>query len=286
MPPLHNELFPKPEVQLPFPIIDPIAFSLGPLAVRWYALAYLVGIGLGLLYCINLLRNRSMWPQANPPFTITQCVDFTFWAVLGVIAGGRLGYIIFYKLWESLADPLSIFQVWNGGMSFHGGLLGVMVALFFFAKFHKANVLSSLDLLATAAPIGLFLGRVANFLNAELYGRATDWPWGVVFPGGGDEPRHPSQLYEAALEGIVLFIVLRLITHVWHGLKRPGLVAGTFAIGYALSRLLVEQVRLPDDHIGYLWNGWLTMGMVLTMPMLLAGLIMVIYARSRPISLR
>lgn len=271
---------------MPFPIIDPIAFSLGPLAVRWYALAYLAGIGLGLLYCIGLLRNKSMWPKAQPPFSISQCVDFTFWAVLGVIAGGRLGYILFYQFESSIADPLSILQVWNGGMSFHGGLLGVMVALYFFAKYHKANLFSALDLLATAAPIGLFLGRIANFLNAELYGRVTEWPWGVVFPNAGDAPRHPSQLYEAALEGILLFILLRLITHVWHGLQRPGLVAGTFAVGYALSRLLVEQVRLPDDHIGYLWGGWVTMGMVLTLPMLLAGLILIVYARSRPISQR
>ena len=260
---------------MPFPNIDPIAFSLGPLVVRWYALAYLFGIGLGTAYGVLLLSRKTLWWRNNPPFTGAQFIDFAFWAVLGAILGGRIGYVLFYNPSYFFANPMQILEVWNGGMSFHGGLLGVVIAMTFFARHKGANILSSWDLLATLAPIGLFLGRIANFINGELYGRVTTLPWGVVFPGGGDLPRHPSQLYEAALEGLVLFIALRIATHVFYSLRRPGLVAGLFGIGYALSRLLVEQVRLPDVQIGYLYANWLTLGMVLTLPVLIGGIILV-----------
>ncbi|MCB1517609.1 MAG: prolipoprotein diacylglyceryl transferase [Hyphomicrobiaceae bacterium] len=265
-----------------FPLIDPIAFSVGPLNVHWYALAYLGGVALGVLYGLLLLRSRPLWPDATPPFTAAQFIDFGFWAVIGIILGGRIGYVLFYQPAAFAQNPIAIFEVWNGGMSFHGGLLGMIVAMIFFARSTGANTLSAFDLLAAVAPLGLMLGRIANFINGELYGRETNLPWGIIFPGGGDVPRHPSQLYEAALEGLILFLVLRLVTHVWHGFKKPGLVAGIFGIGYALSRILVEQVRLPDAFIGYLYGGWLTLGMLLTLPVLLAGVGLVIYALTRP----
>jgi phosphatidylglycerol---prolipoprotein diacylglyceryl transferase len=269
---------------LPFPDIDPIAFAIGPLVIRWYALAYLGGIGFGAYYGVVLLARKSLWWENTPPLSAAQFLDFAFWAVLGAIVGGRLGYVLFYNPTYFAANPMQVFQVWQGGMSFHGGLTGVVVAMILFARHKGSNVLSALDLLGAVAPIGLFLGRLANFVNGELYGRVTTLPWGVVFPGGGDLPRHPSQLYEALLEGLVLFLVIRLITHMGLGLRRPGLVAGVFGVGYGLSRILVEQVRLPDVQIGYLYADWITLGMVLTVPVLLSGIFLVWIALKRPAS--
>ncbi len=264
---------------MPFPDIDPIAFSIGPIAVRWYALGYLFGIALGVLYGRSLLRRTSLWHRNTPPFTPDQFIDFAMWAVLGAVIGGRLGYVLFYNPLYFAANPMDIFKTWMGGMSFHGGLLGVMTAMYFFARHKSASFLSALDLLAAVSTIGIFLVRVTNFINGELFGRETSLPWGVVFPGGGDVPRHPSQLYEALLEGLLLFIIIRYVTNIRSGLRRPGLAAGIFGIGYALSRLLVEQVRLPDPQIGYLFNtGWITQGMVLTLPILLAGMALVFHA--------
>lgn len=264
---------------MPFPNIDPVAFAIGPFAVRWYALAYLVGIGLGLWYGSAMLKRKTLWPHGTPPFTPGQWLDFAFWAVIGIVVGGRLGYVLFYNLPFYAANPMEVFRTWDGGMSFHGGLLGLMIALYFFARKHRAGFLSGLDLLSAVAPIGLFLGRIANFINGELYGRETNLPWGVIFPNAGPLPRHPSQLYEAALEGLILFLVLRYVTHVALGLRRPGLTAGIFASGYALSRILVEFVRLPDPQIGYLYGGWLTAGMLYSLPLLLGGLALIIYAK-------
>lgn len=266
---------------MPFPEIDPVAFAIGPIIVRWYALAYLGGVALGLLYGLSLLSKASLWPANKPPFTSAEFIDFAFWSVIGIIVGGRLGYILFYNLAYFAANPLDALQVWQGGMSFHGGMLGLIFVMFIFGRSKGAAFLTTLDLLACVAPIGLFLGRVSNFINAELYGAVTALPWGVVFPGAGDLPRHPSQLYEAALEGALLFVILRLVTHVWFGLRRPGLASGIFAIVYALSRILVEFVRIPDIQIGYLFGGWVTMGMVLSLPMLLGGLALVAYALRR-----
>ncbi len=268
---------------MPFPDIDPIAFSIGPLVVRWYALSYLLGVALGIFYGRTLLRRKSLWANNTPPLTPDQFVDFAMWAVIGAIVGGRLGYVLFYNLPYFLENPLAIFQTWQGGMSFHGGLLGIMTAMFFFVRHKKASFLSALDLLGAVSPIGLMLGRIANFINGELYGRPTSLPWGIIFPGGGDVPRHPSQLYEAALEGLVLFLVLRFVTQILYGLRRPGLVAGLFGTGYALSRLAVEQVRLPDVQIGYLLGtGWLTEGMVLTLPVLIGGLTLIFFSLRKP----
>lgn len=263
---------------MPFPEIDPVALALGPLVIRWYALAYLAGVGLGLLYGLSLLSRPSLWADNKPPFTAPEFVDFAFWTVIAIIVGGRIGYVLFYNPVYYAQHPLDALQVWQGGMSFHGGIIGLIVTMAIFGHSKKANFLTTLDLLGCVATIGLFLGRISNFINGELYGRETTLPWGVVFPGAGDAPRHPSQLYEAALEGIVLFIIIRIVTHIGFGLRRPGLVAGIFGVGYALSRILVEFVRLPDVQIGYLYGGWLTLGMVLTLPLLLAGLGLITYA--------
>lgn len=264
---------------MPFPNIDPVAFALGPLVVRWYALAYLLGVLLGAAYGATLLRRHGLWRHNQPPFPAPAIWDFAFWAVLGIVFGGRLGYVLFYNLPYYLANPGEILALWDGGMSYHGGMAGIMLAVILFTRSHKGNILSSLDLLGAIATIGIFLGRVSNFINAELYGAPTDLPWGVIFPTDPEQvPRHPSQLYEAALEGLLLFILIRIATNHLGALKRPGLVAGLFGIGYGLSRIFVEFFRLPDIQIGYLFGGWLTMGMVLSLPLVIAGIALVIYA--------
>jgi phosphatidylglycerol---prolipoprotein diacylglyceryl transferase len=265
---------------LPFPNIDPVAFSIGPFAVHWYGIAYLMGVLLGAAYGARLLARKDLWKDDRPPFEAGAIWDFAFWAVIGIVIGGRLGYVLFYNLPVYLADPIQIFALSDGGMSFHGGMAGLMLAMVLFTRAKGGRVLSSLDLLGAIATIGLFLGRVANFINAELYGAPTDLPWGVVFPTDPDQvPRHPSQLYEALLEGVLLFFLIMAAIYLWKALRRPGLVAGIFGIGYALSRIAVEFVRLPDQQIGYLHGGWLTMGMVLSLPILLAGVLLVLYAR-------
>lgn len=250
--------------------------------VRWYSIAYLLGITLGVLYGVTLLTRHALWRSNKPPFAVSDWFDFGFWAVIGIIVGGRLGFVFFYQPAYYLAHPLEIPQTWDGGMSFHGGLIGIVVAMLIFTRRKGGTPLSGLDLLGAVAPIGLLLGRIANFINAELYGRETDLPWGVIFPNSGGVPHHPSQLYEAALEGLILFLVLRYATHIAFGLRKPGLVAGLFGIGYALSRILVETVRLPDVDKGYLLGGWLTYGMILTAPVLLVGIALVIYANRKP----
>jgi phosphatidylglycerol:prolipoprotein diacylglycerol transferase len=267
---------------LPFPNIDPVALAIGPVAIRWYALAYLFGVILGAAYGYLLLRNERLWHRGAPPFPAKDIWDFAFWAMLSIVIGGRIGYVLFYNLPYYLQNPLEMINTLDGGMSYHGGMIGLMVAAIFFTLSKKGNWLSSLDLLGAVATIGIFLGRLANFINAELYGAPTDAPWGVVFPTDPlGLPRHPSQLYEAALEGLLLFLIIRLATHVFYALRKPGLVAGIFAIGYALSRILVEFIRLPDEQIGYLYGGWLTMGQVLSLPILAGGLILVLYALTR-----
>jgi len=267
---------------LPFPDIDPVAFAIGPFAIRWYALAYLAGVFLGAAYGARLLGRRSLWPNGTPPFEPGVIFDFAFWAVIGIVVGGRLGYVLFYNLPYYAAHPLDALSIWDGGMSFHGGLIGIVVAMVMFTRSKGGNPLSGMDLLGAVSTIGLLLGRLANFINGELYGSPTNLPWGVVFPTAPDAlPRHPSQLYEALLEGAVLFLLIRVVTHVWFGLRRPGLVAGVFGMGYAISRMLVEFVRLPDEQLGYLYGGWLTMGQVLSLPILLAGLALIAFAMRR-----
>ncbi|WP_455373078.1 prolipoprotein diacylglyceryl transferase [Limibacillus halophilus] len=257
-----------------FPQIDPVAVQLGPFAIRWYALAYIVGLVLGWRLCRRLTKKTPAGSLTPEVFD-----DFVVWATLGVLLGGRLGYVLFYNLGYFAQNPLEILQVWQGGMAFHGGLLGVIAALFLFSWKRKVPLFALSDLVAAAAPIGLFFGRIANFVNGELYGRVTDAPWGMVFPGGGDLPRHPSQLYEAGLEGILLFAILQLA--IWRGaLARPGVVGGLFLAGYGASRAIVELFREPDAHIGFL-EGGLTMGQLLSLPMVVAGLGLALWAWRR-----
>ncbi|WP_325166888.1 prolipoprotein diacylglyceryl transferase [Devosia rhizoryzae] len=267
---------------VPFPNIDPIAFAIGPIAIRWYALAYLVGTLLGAAYGYRMLSKQHLWHRGHPPFPAKDIWDFAFWTMLAIVIGGRLGYVLFYNLPYYLQNPIEIINTLDGGMSFHGGMLGLALAAILFSRSKGGNWLSSLDLIASVATIGIFLGRIANFINGELYGAPASVPWAVIFPTDPMQvPRHPSQLYEAALEGLLLFLVIRIATHVFYALRKPGLVAGIFAIGYSLARILVEFVRLPDAHIGYLYGGWLTQGQLLSLPILLGGIILVAYAATR-----
>lgn len=252
---------------------------LGPFALRWYALAYIAGLLLGWRYMVLLIRNEKLWATKARPATEPQLDDFLFWATLGVILGGRIGYVLFYKPDMIWLNPGEIVAIWHGGMSFHGGLIGVALAIWWFAKKHKTPLFSLADLVACAAPIGLFFGRLANFVNAELYGRETTVPWAVQFPQTGvlgelayTSPRHPSQLYEAFLEGLVLFALLRFATHNRAALQKPGLVTGLFLAGYGTFRLLVEFVREPDQHMPEALRGYITMGMLLCLPMIALGL--------------
>ena len=259
---------------IPFPAIDPIIFSIGPFAVRWYALAYIAGLVIGWLVLRRIAK--------RPPNEIGEedVDDFLTWATLGVILGGRIGYVLFYNLPYFLDRPGEIFAVWQGGMSFHGGFLGVVLAGLIFCRRRGIDPLSFGAMLAVVAPIGLFFGRIANFINGELFGRVTDAPWGVVFPRGGPDPRHPSQLYEAALEGLVLFVVLAVMARSGKVRARRGMLMGVFVAGYALARMTVELFRQPDQHIGFLTLGS-TMGQWLSVPMLLVGLGFVVWGWRR-----
>lgn len=273
-----------------YPNIDPILVNIGPFPIRWYSLAYIAGIAGGWWYLTRLIANTKLWTKAAAPITRALLDDVLFWVAIGVIAGGRLGYVFFYepsllvRAWEPLFGVIPFppaLMLWHGGMSFHGGLIGVTLAGFLFARKHKLNALSLGDLFACAAPIGLFFGRIANFINAELYGRPWDGPWAMIFP---TDPigvaRHPSQLYEAALEGIVLFAAIRIATHMFGFLKRPGATIGLFLAGYALARIFVENFREPDAHMPDFPLG-ITMGMMLSTPMLALGLWMIWRTRTK-----
>ncbi len=256
---------------LTFPAIDPIAFSVGPLAIHWYGLAYVAGIMLGWLVARGMLRNSRLWRNEKPPCTAAHLDDFLVWVALGIVLGGHIGYILFYDFASVAADPIRAIQIWNGGMSFHGGFLGATLAMVFFARRNGIALWSLFDIVASVAPLGILFGRIANFVNGELWGRPSDAPWAMVFPTGGPFPRHPSQLYEAALEGLLTFVVLQVVARLFGGFRRPGLVTGCFVILYALSRITVEFFREPDPQLGYLFGGWLTMGMLLSLPMLAVG---------------
>ncbi len=265
---------------MPFPDISPFVGGwtvtlpiVGEFGIRWYALAYVAGILLGWRYALGLARNPVIRGGQASPVTAPQIDDLILWVTLGVILGGRLGYVAFYQphmIWET---PGQILQIWQGGMSFHGGLIGVIVAMALFARSNGIDLLKLADTVAPAVPFGLLFGRIANFINGELWGRETSLPWGIVFPGAGGAPRHPSQLYEAVLEGLVLFLVLRFATHQRLWLQRRGVVAGIFLAGYGLFRLSLENVREPDSFLSGLVEatGGLTMGMILSAPMMLAG---------------
>ena len=251
---------------LPFPNIDPVLIEIGPIAIRWYSLAYMAGILLGWVLVKRLNESRKILSEKA-------LEDIVVWAVMGVVLGGRIGYVLFYQLDYFLEHPAYIFRVWEGGMSFHGGFLGVLLAMYLFTrKYAPGAFMRVMDMCAVAAPIGLFFGRIANFINGELYGRVTDVPWAIIFPHSGDGmPRHPSQLYEAVLEGAVLFAVSMFLAFRTSSLDKTGTLSGVFLIGYGVSRLLVELVREPDVQLGTLALG-LTMGQWLSIPMVLLGI--------------
>jgi len=259
-----------------FPAFDPVIFQIGPFTVRWYALAYIVGLFAGLWYA------RRLVTQPPALMTTAQVDDFLLWVLGGVVLGGRLGYVLFYKPGEYLSDPLSILKTWEGGMSFHGGLLGVTLAIILYARHIKVDKWYVADLVACAAPIGLFLGRLANFINGELWGRvAPELPWGMVFPTGGPDTRHPSQLYQAALEGLALFVILHLLSRNENVRRHPGILTGTFWIGYGVFRIVGEFFREPDDFLGFIIGG-ATMGQLLSVPMIAFGAFCIWRARRAP----
>ena len=250
-----------------YPSIDPVAVDLGPIKVHWYGLMYLLGfVGAWLLG--RYRAERYGW-------TKTQVEDLLFYGALGVILGGRLGYVLFYDLPVYIAHPLNILEIWRGGMSFHGGLLGVLTAFWYFSRKTGKGFFEISDFIAPMVPIGLFFGRIGNFINGELWGKVSDLPWAMVFPTGGPLPRHPSQLYEAGTEGLILFIILWWFSA---SAKPRGAVSGLFLLGYGTFRFLMEFVRIPDPQYGYLAFGWVTMGQILSLPMIIIGII--ILARS------
>ncbi len=257
---------------LPYPAIDPVAFSIGPVSVRWYGIAYVVGILAAWQIAERLVARDRLWPGNRRPMGENALGDFIVWATLGIVLGGRLVYAVVYDWERTLADPLNVIRVWNGGMSFHGGLLGTLLAMILYSRRHGIRTMSLFDTIAAVAPLGIFLVRLTNFINGELWGHVTSVPWAMIFPTGGPEPRHPSQLYEAALEGLLLFILLQTLAWGTSILKHPGRLAGLFACGYGLARIFSEFFREPDANLGYFGGGWLTMGMILSAPLVLAGL--------------
>lgn len=256
------------------PAFNPVAFSLGPLQVHWYGLMYLLAFFLAWLL--------AQWRQKhyNLPWSYEQISDLIFYGALGVIIGGRIGYMVFYNHEQLVHDPLSLFKLWQGGMSFHGGLLGVAIALYCLSKKIKKSYLEIADFIVPLVPLGIAAGRFGNFINGELWGRVTDVPWAMIFPGSDGLPRHPSQLYELILEGLLLFLL------VWCYAAKPrprGCVAAVFLIGYALCRLIAEYFRQPDIQLGFLAFNWLTMGQLLSVPMLIAGIILWWRQQCKPI---
>jgi phosphatidylglycerol---prolipoprotein diacylglyceryl transferase len=258
---------------IPYPNIDPVLIEIGPFAIRWYALAYIAGLLMGWRYCVGMAR--------RPPHVLepAQLDDFLVWVTLGVVLGGRIGYVLFYNLPYYSQHPLDALKIWTGGMSFHGGAIGVVLAMALFTWLRKIDFLRLGDMLVCAVPIGLFLGRLANFVNGELYGRPTDVPWAMVFPADETRlPRHPSQLYEATLEGLVLFVLLFVLQRFTPARQYRGYISGVFLAGYAISRIVCEFFREPDRQLGFLVGGF-TMGQLLSIPVLIAGIWLIARAR-------
>jgi phosphatidylglycerol---prolipoprotein diacylglyceryl transferase len=259
---------------IPYPAIDPVAISLGPFAIRWYALAYIVGLLIGWRYCLRLAADL-------PHLVRRQDIDdFLVWATLAVVLGGRIGYVLFYNPGYYFAHPLQAFYVWQGGMSFHGGAIGVTIAIILYCRARQIRIFAFSDIITEAIPIGLLFGRIANFINGELYGRPSNVPWAMIFPNGGPVPRHPSQLYEAVCEGILLFLLL-FIAERRGARSSPGMATGLFLAGYAVARMSGELFRQPDPQLGYLIFGT-TMGQLLSIPLLIAGILIMAWARRAP----
>lgn len=254
--------------------LSPVALDLHFLQIRWYSLAYIAGIILAWWYVMRLLR------QPGAPMATRHADDLVFYATLGILIGGRLGYVLFYDLRQYLDYPADIFKLWKGGMSFHGGAVGVALAIIYLARKNRLNLLRVADYIACAAPIGLFLGRLANFVNGELWGRVTDVPWAMIFPHAGDLPRHPSQLYEAGLEGIGLFCLLAWLFWRTDARYQPGRLTGSFLLGYGLIRIFLENFREPDEQLGFFFH-LVTMGQILSLPMIIAGLYLILTSKRR-----
>ena len=269
-----------PVFAIPFPNIDPNAFSIGPVSVKWYGLAYAAGLLLGWLYIRRMLRTPALWPAATPPFPELKADDLLLYMTVGVVVGGRLGEVLFYQPGYFLSHPLEIFATRSGGMSFHGGFLGAIAAIWLFSSRNNVNIRTTFDLAAAAVPIGLFFGRITNFINAELWGKPSDVAWAIVFPGGGPLPRHPSQLYESALEGALLFGVCAWLVWRCDALRRPGLVAGTFTMGYGLARSFCEIFRESDPSPWAAAFG-ISPGTLYSLPMIAAGALFIWQAQSR-----
>lgn len=283
--------------EITYPQFDPVLFEIGPLVIRWYALAYIAGIIGGWRLALRMVSSPKLWEgypypaaaskrkHAKPvaPITRDHIDDFLVWATFGVILGGRIGFVLFYNLPYYLSNPLEILYVWQGGMAFHGGLAGVVVAIILFARSRGINMYSLGDLIATVAPLGYFFGRVANFINGELWGRAADVPWAMVFPRDPLQiARHPSQLYQAGIDGALLFAIMLVAVYRFGTLKRPGMTLGIFLTGYGCARFFTENFREPDQQLGYLIGNWLTMGMTLSLPMIVAGIWFIWRANTEP----
>ncbi|MBL8564133.1 MAG: prolipoprotein diacylglyceryl transferase [Hyphomicrobiaceae bacterium] len=255
---------------IPFPNIDPVAISIGPLSVKWYGLAYMAGLLLGWLYVKRLIASERLWARDRAPLSEPMIDDLLLLVTFGVVIGGRLGHVLFYEPQYYLSRPLEIFKIWQGGMAFHGGVLGVALAIWAFSRWRGAGLLSVADVVTAAVPIGLFFGRIANFINSEVVGTVSSVPWAIAFPGYGDAPRHPAMLYEALLEGAVLFAILYWLIHKRGSLKLPGLTVGAFLAGYGLFRIVCELFKIEEYRI--LFDGWpITRGMAYSVPMVLLG---------------
>lgn len=263
----------NPLTAISHPGWDPVMLTLGPVQIHWYGVAYVIGILFAWWYAKKLASTHALWGANGSPMAAQQIDDFLVWAVAGIILGGRIGYILFYDLGTYIENPMQVFAIWQGGMSFHGGLAGVTLAMIAYAERHGFSPFHLFDVIAASCCIGIFLGRIANFINAELFGKVSNVPWAVIFPNTDGMPRHPSQLYEGVLEGLLLFIALSVLIWKYKKLHRPGFIAGAFIAGYALSRIAVEFVRLPDQQLGYFFGtDWITMGMLLSLPILMLGL--------------
>ena len=266
-------------IYLSFPSISPVMLSLGPLEIRWYSLAYIIGFLFSWIYIKKLSLNKSLYDRKSN-FDLKLVDDLVFYSVIGLIIGARFGYIIFYNLEFYLQNPLNVFYVWEGGLSFHGGLIGIIIAALYTSRIYKTKFLELTDLICVSAPVGIFLGRISNFINGELYGRPSSTLFGIIFPTADNQFRHPSQLYEAFLEGLILFIVLNISIFFFKTLSRPGYISGLFLLFYGLFRFLVEFSREPDIQVGFIYT-FLTMGMILSVPMIIAGIIIMIISSKK-----
>ena len=255
-----------------FPVIDPIAFTIGPLAIRWYSLSYIFGILIGLIFINKFIISYKKNITKNDVY------DLLNYLIIGIIIGGRLGYVLFYNLEFYFYNPMEILKIWNGGMSFHGAIIGIIISISWFSFKNHKSFFDLTDIICLVSPIGIFFGRIANFINGELYGKVTNHKFGVIFPRGGDLPRHPSQLYEAFFEGLILFIILNCLFFFTNFKSKSGIISSLFLILYGIFRFLIETLREPDKHIGLLWN-LLSMGQLLSIPMIASGIVILLYVK-------